>query len=133
MTYCSMKDGDTCSADAMLSKPSRGVVRRQQLAAVDVDRQQVADRVRVLLAIQPVQHDLIRRCAPASAAASSESSSHATSESTAAPSGLLGAGRRHDAPAQLAHGLLEHLGMLADVSPRSCLSKLTPPAFARSL
>ena len=34
----------------------RGVVRRQQFGAVDVDQKQIVDRVFVLLAIQPVQH-----------------------------------------------------------------------------
>ena len=34
----------------------RGVVRRQQFGAVDVDQKQIVDRVFVLLAIQPMQH-----------------------------------------------------------------------------
>ena len=48
------------------------------------------------------------------AARSSEPSSHAISESDRVALRLTRAGRRHDAAAQLAHGLLEHLGALAD-------------------
>ena len=59
MTYCSMKEGETCSADAMLSKPCAVSSGGSKLGAVDVDQQQIADRVFVLLAIQPMQHDLI--------------------------------------------------------------------------
>ena len=91
MTYCSMKDGDTCNAAAMLSKPSATSSAGSTSRRVEVDRQQIPDRVRVFLAIEPVQDDLVRHVRLAGAR-SSDSSSQATSESMAAASGCRAPG-----------------------------------------
>ena len=91
----------------------RGVVRRQQFGAVDVDQKQIVDRVLVLLAIQAVQHfgvgdarlvgKLVERTFQIR---------HQRIDRLAVR--LLRARRRHDAAAQLAHGLLEKFGILGD-------------------
>ena len=62
------------------------VVLRQQRRRVDLEREQVADRVRVLAAVQAAQRDTARR-AGSSAAASISLASHAASSSTVSPSG----------------------------------------------
>ena len=109
----------------------RGVVRRQQFGAVDVDQKQIVDRVFVLLAIQPMQHWLSVTCAWLGSL-SSESSSHATSESTALPSGCFAPGGGMTRPRSLRTAFSKSSGslaMLAAVMP----SKLTPPVLALSL
>ncbi len=56
VTYDCISAGDSTSALAMLSKPAGGIVRRQQTFAVHRQRQQIAHRVGVFVAIHPVQH-----------------------------------------------------------------------------
>ncbi len=115
MTYCSMNDGDTCSAAAMLSKPSTTSSAGSTAVGVEFDGQEIANRVRVFLAIEPVQDDLVGHVRLRGAAArSSEPLEPGDQRIGGRGVGLLGSGRRHDAAAQLAHGLLEHVGVLAD-------------------
>ena len=96
------------------------VVCRQHLARVEVDRQEIPNRVCVFLAIEPVQHDLVRhmRLAGRPIQGLFEPGDQRVDGRGVR---LSGAGRRHDAPAQLAHRLLEHVGMLADALRRESL------------
>ena len=95
----------------------RGVVRRQQFGAVDVDQKQIVDRVFVLLAIQPMQHLLIGdvRLVGKLVERIFEPRDQRIDRFAVR---LLRARRRHDAAAQLAHGLLEKLGILGDARGR---------------
>jgi hypothetical protein len=133
MTYCSMKDGDTCNAVAMLSKPSAmSSAGRSSLASIST-----ASRSRTALAysfrLSRCKTTWSDRCdGPAAAARSSESSSQATRESTAWASGCRAPGGGMTRPRNLrtAFSNTSACGpMLSGVSP----SKLTPPVFARSL
>ena len=45
-------------------EPLRNVVRRQHLVRIEIDGEQVANRVRVFLAIEPMQDDLVAAHAP---------------------------------------------------------------------
>ena len=84
-----MKDGDTCSAVGDVVEAVRDVVLRQQLVGVDVDRQQIPNGVRIFLAIEPVQHDLIRDVRLTCRTVERRLRARSTSESTAAAFGLL--------------------------------------------
>ena len=53
--YACISVGDSSCASAMLSKLALFVVERQVVAGVDVEREQIADRPRVLGAIQPLE------------------------------------------------------------------------------
>ena len=116
MTYCSMNDGDTCSAVAMLSKPSATSSAGSTSVGVEVDRQQIANRVRVFLAIEPVQDDASRHVRLAVGAVERRLE---PGDQRVGGRGvrLPRARRRHHAAAQLAHRFLEHVGVLADARP----------------
>ena len=132
MTYCSMNDGDTCNAVAMLSKPSAMSSAGRNSRRIEVDRQQIANRVRVFLAVEPVQHDLVRHVRLAGGL------------DRASPRARRPASRRPRRPAARAPGG----GMTRPRSLRTAFSntsacwpipsgvspsKLTPPVLARSL
>ena len=84
VVYASSSVGEIVSEPAMLSKPLRRIVRRQQRRDVDVEIQQVADRIRVFGAVQPMEDDgpgLMRAAALRSISASSQSRSPSYSAS----------------------------------------------------
>ena len=95
----------------------RGVIRRQQVGAVDVDQKQIADRVFVLLAIQPMQHHLIGdvRLIGKLVERIFEPRDQRVDRLAVR---LPRARRRHHAAAQLAHCLLEKFGILGDARGR---------------
>ena len=95
----------------------RGVVRRQQFSGVDIDQKQIVDRVLVLLAIQPMQHDLVGdvRLVRKLVERSFEPCDQRVDSFAVR---LLRIRRRHDAAAQLAHRLLEKFGILGDARGR---------------
>ena len=95
------------------------VVRRQQARRVDLHREEIANRVRVFLAVEPVQDHLIRQMRRRGRCRAVERVFEPRDERVDGRGvGLPRAGRRHDAAAQLAHGLLEHVGVLADALRR---------------
>jgi hypothetical protein len=96
------------------------LVGRQQGGGVDFHREQVADGVLVLAAVQPVEHELIRNVLVA----------RVRVERVLEPGdelvdvgaiGLRLAGRRHDAGAELAHGLLVFFGVRRDALGRQAV------------
>jgi hypothetical protein len=96
------------------------IVGRQPLARVDLDGEEIANRVCVLLAIEPVQHDLIAQMRLARRLV--ERLFKVGDEGVECGGVWLSrAGRRHDAPTHLAYGLLEQVGMLPDALRRHAL------------
>ena len=97
----------------MLSKPGGRVVRRQQRADVDVERQQIANGVRVLGAVQAMQRRRAGIEAPRGRAI--ERGFERRRERLARRGRRLRrALGRHHAGAQLAHDLLPDLGVAVD-------------------
>ena len=94
-------------------KPLRRIVSRQNLGGVEVDGKKIANSVRVFLAIEPMEHDLVTDMFPASGVIQRGLEPRDQRVSRGALR-LSSAGWRHHASAQLAHGLLEHFGALAD-------------------
>ncbi len=107
-----MNDGDTWSAVRDVVEPVLGVVGRQQRRGVDVEREQLLDRVRVLGAIQAVQREVAgRRLGGGAVEVGLERCDQAVDLRVA---GMLAARRRHQPAAQLADDLLPDLGVRAD-------------------
>ena len=124
-----MNAGDTCSAFATLSKPSSTLVDGQQLRGIDVEREQILDRVRVLVAVQPMQ----RECSPdrGSGCAADRAAPPSTRRTTRLSRlRAVAAGRRHHVAAQLAHDLLPSLGVLSR-SRRGSSSRARGPRCTR--
>ena len=85
VAYDSSSVGEIVSDPAMLSKPLRGIVRRQQRGDVDPQVEQVADGVGVLRPVQPMQDHraragrVRRRARSISASSQSRSPSYSAS------------------------------------------------------
>ena len=105
--YASISAGDIVSVPAMLSKPWVESSGGQELRGVDFERQQIADRVRVFGAVQPVK---ARRRQMRLGVRSSSFSIQATSASRVSPvERRTAVRRRHQARAQLADDLFPGL------------------------
>ena len=95
-------------------KASRRIVRRQQRRDVDLQIQQVADRVGVFGPVQTMQHDRAGIGGCAAALRSISASSQSRSPSYSAKRRPRHARRRHHAGAQFADHLFPHFRVIAD-------------------
>ena len=91
----------------MLSNPSRQLVLRKQRVSVDLQSQQIADRVRVLLAIEPVQRDPFGSAVYGGLVQRALDPRDERIQLLFVRSRLLRG--RHQVAAKLAHGFLENL------------------------
>src|SRR5438105_3047008 len=89
------------------------VVCRQEFVRINVGCEEIANRVCVFLAVEPVQYDLIRnvRLAFRVVDRALEPCDQRINRRCVR---LLRAGRRHHASTELSHGLFEQFSMLAD-------------------
>ena len=125
---------DECRRDTKhvgnVVEPSRRIVWRQQCADVDVEREDIADDVAVLGAVQAVE----RRGARIQSACGSRVERGFESGRERLPCRrrrLRSAVRRHDPRAQLAHDLLPHLGVTVDVQQVDCVEREPPGVCPR--
>jgi hypothetical protein len=96
------------------------IVLREKFVSIDLNVKKVPNRVCIFLAIQAVQYDLIRDVRLAFGVV--ERRLEPRNERVACRAiRLLRTRRRHDAAAQLPHGFLEQVGMLADARRRNAL------------
>ena len=107
--YACSSAGELPSASATLSKPNAAVVGRQQRVDVDVEPQQIANRIGIFRAIQPVQDRtsgirVSERCAHP--ARPSRDAIRRRRSPLIRPPGAL---RRHDAELQLADDLFPRI------------------------
>ncbi len=130
MTYCSMKEGDTCNAVAMLSKPSAmSSAGNSSVASISTARR---SRTAFAYSLR------LRRCRTTWSgrcglpARSSDSSSQATRESIDAASGCLAPGGGMTRPRSL-RTAFSNTSACWPIFSGASPSKLTPPAFVRSL
>ena len=131
MTYCSIKEGDTCNAVAMLSKPSAVSSSGSIVVASNSTSRRSRTAFVYSLRFSRCSTTWSGTCAFPSAR-SRESSSQATSESTALASGCLEPGGGMTRPRSLRTAFSNTSAfspILSGLSP----SKLTPPVLARSL
>ena len=88
-----------------------GAVARQQLGDVDVEREQIANRVAVFGAVQTVDHVAARACCAPAHARSSDAASQRREADVLGFGRVRHALRRHGAHAQLAQHALPGLGV----------------------
>ncbi len=98
------------------------IISRENGIRIELHGQKIANRVRVFLAIEPVQDEAVRHvCLPCHCRTVQGALEPGDERVGGRGLGLFGSGRRHHAPAQLAHGLLEHVRVLADAVRRESL------------
>ena len=120
-----MREGDVPRTSAMLSKPATGAVARQHCGNVDFQIQQIADRIRIFIAIHALHRRrsrvrMERRLAIESAF---EPRGETVKCRAVRPRGVLG---RHHARAQFAHDSLPGHDIFFEMSQILCVEFEVP-------